>query len=382
MAFSVYTNVGAMVALQSFAAAQTQLNGLTSQISTGLRVTGAVDDAADFSIAQGIRSDIKAWNVVRTALAGAQGLVNVSVAATTQVSDLLGQLRKQVIEYFSTTDPNQQTTLQNAVNQTLGEINTVADSATYNGTNLVTSNEASAPAAPPGQGQTFALTGGSSNTQSLGSTAGSLIVNFTRTSSGHGGGGNLQLVYNGSVVASFPINNAHPSGSLTFNYPASPSTNITVNLTGSSSNSVTFSFVLNFPPQSNTASGSYQVISDIQGNTISLQHRSLLTSDLGFTSNFLNSDITGALAQIDDAEFLVNADLGYYGSVANQIQSASDTAQSFQDALTRGLGALVDANLEQDSAALQAAKVRQSLVLQGLSIVNTAPSAVLGLLQA
>jgi flagellin len=379
MAFSVNTNVGAMVALQSFEAAQSLLDGLTSQVSTGLRVTGAVDDAADFSIAQGVRSDIKAWSAVGTALDGAQGVVNVTIGATTQVSNLLGELRKQVIEYFSTTDPNQQTTLQNAVNQTLDEINTVADSATYNGTNLVTSNEASAPPAPSGQGQTFTLTGGGSNTQPLGSTAGSLIVNFTRTSSG-GGGGNLQLVYNGSVVASYPINNAHPSGSLTFNYPASPSTNVTVNLTGSPSNSVTFSFVLNFPPQSNTASGSYQVIDDIQGNTISIQHRSLLTSDLGFTSNFLNSDLTGALAQISDAEALVGSDLGYYGSVATQVQSASDMARKYQDALTQGLGALVDANLQQDSAALAAAKVRQSLVLSGLSIANAAPNVLLGLL--
>lgn len=379
MAFSVTTNVGAMVALQSFSAARTQLDTLTSQVSTGLRVTGAVDDAANFGIAQGVRTDIKGWSTVTAELGSAQGVVNVTIAAATQVSNLLGQLRKQVIEYFSTTDPDQQTTLQNAVNQTLANINVVANSATYNSTNLVNANEVSAPAAPPDQGQTFSLNGGGSDTHALGTTGGTLILNFTRTSP-VGGGGNLQLVYNGTVVSSFSINKAHPSGSLIFAYPASPSTNITVQLTGAARNSVTYSFVLNFPPQSSTGSGTYQVTTDIQGDTISIQHRSLLTQDLGFTSDFLNSDLPGALAQIDAADAQVDANLGYYGAVADQLKSATDMAQTFQDALTQGLGSLVDANLEQDSAALTAAQVRQSLTLNGLSIANQAPSVLLGLL--
>lgn len=137
--------------------------------------------------------------------------------------------------------------------------------------------------------------------------------------------------------------------------------------------------MLNFPPQANTGSGTYQVTSDIQGDTISIQNRSLLTSDLGFTSNFLNTDLPGALAQIDAADQLVSADLGYYGAVNTQIKSASDMAQTFQDALTQGLGSLVDANLEQDSAALTAARVRQSLTVTALSIANNAPSVLLGL---
>lgn len=381
MAFSVNTNVGGMVALQSFTAARTQLDVVTSHVATGLRVTGAVDDAADFAIAQGLRSDIRAWSAVATGLGGAQGLLSVTIAAATQTSNLLGELRKQVIDYFSTTDPNQQATLQNAVNQTLANIDLAANSATYNSTNLLTTNEAGlTPPAPPGQGQSFSLTGGNTNVQSLGSSPGTLIVNFTRTSGA--GGGNLQLVYNATVVASFPINNAHPSGSLTFNYPATPSTNITFKLTGAPANSVNFSFVLNFPPQSNTAGGTYQITSDIQGHTISIQHRSLLTTDLGFTSDFLNSDITGALAQIDAADAVVSADLGYYGTAANQVRSAIDTAQTYQDALTRGLGALVDANLEQDSTVLMASQVRQSLALNGLAIANRAPNVILGLLRS
>lgn len=380
MAFSVNTNVGAMVALQGFMAARAQLDGVSAQISTGLRVTGPVDDAADFAIAQGVRSNIAAWSTIATTLGGAQGLLGVTLAAATQISNLLGTLKKQTIEYFSATDPSQQTVLQNAVNQTLANIDLAATSATYNGADLITTTDTAQapPAPPPDQGQTFSLTGGTSHTHALGTTAGQLILNFTRTGGG-GGSATLQLVYNGGVVASATVSRANPSGSLIFNYPASPSTDITVQLNGGGGRSATYSFVLNFPPTSTTAPGGFQVISDIQGNNISVQHRSMLTADLGFTAGFLSGNLDGALAQIDDAQQLVDANLGYYGAAATQIKSALDSAQRFQDALTQGLGSLVDANLAQDSAALQAAKVRQSLSLSALSIANRAPQILLGL---
>lgn len=233
------------------------------------------------------------------------------------------------------------------------------------------------PPAPPDQGQTFSLVKGNSDTHALGTTGGTFILNFSRTS---GNSGTLRLVYNGSTVATSTVNNGHRSGSLIFNYPATPSTDITVQFSGGGpSASINYSFVLNFPPPSVTAGGDYQVTSDIQGAAISVQHRSLLTSDLGFTSGFLSGDLSGALAQIDAADSVVNADLGYCGAAANQVKSASDTAQTYQDALTRGLGALVDANLQQDSAALTAAQARQSLALSGLSIANQRPEVLLGL---
>lgn len=377
MAFSVNTNVGAMVALQSFAAARSRLDSVTSQVATGLRIMGPVDNAADFAIAQGVRSEIKAWGAVGTALGGARGLVGVTIAATTQISNLLGQLKKQVLEYFAATNAQSQPALQDAVNQTLGEIDLAAQSATYNGTNLITTNEAPSPSPPPGQGQTFSLTGNASSTQALGGTAGQLIVNFNQSSGG--GFGAMTLSYNGSVVAFAPIGGGQKSGSLVFNYPATTSTDVTVQLVSFGGMSVNFSFLLNFPPPSGSAAGSYQVTSDIQGTTISVQHRSMLTQDLGFSSGFLSSQ-TGALAQIDAAEQVVSTNLGYYGAAANQIQAATDGAQRFQDALTQGLGSLVDANLQQQSAVLAADQVRQTLVLQSLSIANSEPSVLISLL--
>jgi flagellin len=49
------------------------------------------------------------------------------------------------------------------------------------------------------------------------------------------------------------------------------------------------------------------------------------------------------------------------------------------DALNTGLGALVDADLAQESAQLQALQIRQQLGTQALSLANQAPQTLLSL---
>jgi flagellin len=61
--------------------------------------------------------------------------------------------------------------------------------------------------------------------------------------------------------------------------------------------------------------------------------------------------------------------------VANQISYNSDKV----DALNTGIGALVDANLAQESAQLQALQIRQQLGTQALSLANQAPQTLLSL---
>ena len=53
--------------------------------------------------------------------------------------------------------------------------------------------------------------------------------------------------------------------------------------------------------------------------------------------------------------------------------------KSLQDVLTEGVGTLVDANMAEESANLQAAQTRQQLGIQALSIANQGPSAILSL---
>jgi flagellin len=71
--------------------------------------------------------------------------------------------------------------------------------------------------------------------------------------------------------------------------------------------------------------------------------------------------------------------LGELGADNRSIEMQLTFNQSVADAVTEGLGALVDADLAKESAKLQALQTKQQLGIQTLSIANAAPNVLLGL---
>ena len=82
MSFSVNTNTGAMVALQSLTDTTAELQSTQKRISTGYRVADAKDDGAAFAVAERIRGDIAANQSANQQLGGAQGLLKVTATAS------------------------------------------------------------------------------------------------------------------------------------------------------------------------------------------------------------------------------------------------------------------------------------------------------------
>lgn len=68
-----------------------------------------------------------------------------------------------------------------------------------------------------------------------------------------------------------------------------------------------------------------------------------------------------------------------FGSVENRIGIQADFVSKLSDALKTGIGTLVDADMEEASARLQALQVQQQLGIQALSIANQAPQNILSL---
>src|SRR5258708_20987810 len=94
---SVNTNVGAMVALSNLDITQSSLTTTQNRISTGLKVTGPQDNASDFSIAQGIRSDLKAFDAVQQSLSSGTGIIQTAIPAATPPPDLLAPVKAQAV---------------------------------------------------------------------------------------------------------------------------------------------------------------------------------------------------------------------------------------------------------------------------------------------
>jgi flagellin len=97
---------------------------------------------------------------------------------------------------------------------------------------------------------------------------------------------------------------------------------------------------------------------------------------------------TASFATAGDASTLVSTietSLDNLGSALAKLGTASKSLEvhkgfvgKLSDALEKGIGNLVDADLAKESARLQSLQVKQQLGVQALSIANSAPSTILG----
>lgn len=67
------------------------------------------------------------------------------------------------------------------------------------------------------------------------------------------------------------------------------------------------------------------------------------------------------------------------GSAGKRVSDQADFVGKLADSLKMGIGSMVDADMEEASARLQALQTQQQLGIQSLSIANQAPSAILSL---
>jgi len=271
MTSSIHTNLSAIVALQTLSTVQTNLAATSKRVSTGYTVSSAFDNGAIYAIAQTIRNNIAGIVAVNSQLGGAGGLVSVSNASLTQISDLLTQLRDvltRLSDQSISSDTRAQLNTQYV--NLLNTINNNLITATYQGTNLL------------------------------------------------------------------------------------------------------------------TTSGTIGVIQDVLANQLTLQgQNSTVGTVVSNLSAAAATSVTSAgtfLLQTFLTELnLVATSLNIVGSLNQRINNQTTYNNSIHDALTEGLGALIDANLPQESARLQALQVQQQLATQSLAIANQGPSVLLTL---
>lgn len=135
---SVNTNTGALVALASLRNINSDLDKTSKRVQTGFKVADASDDAAVFSVAQGIRGNIKAYSAVQSSLANGEGLGQVTNAALKGISDQIGEVRaKLALLGNDALTLEQRQIYQDDVAELFNTMTSYAQQATYNGQNLI-----------------------------------------------------------------------------------------------------------------------------------------------------------------------------------------------------------------------------------------------------
>jgi flagellin len=139
---SILTNMSAMSAVASLTATQKALATTQSQISTGLKVSSAQDNASYWSIATSMRSDVGALGAVSDSLNLGQSVVSTASQAVSSSIDILNQMKDLVVT--AQTAGQDTTTIDTQMSQLQAQLRAFSNTATFNGVNLLaTSSTAS-----------------------------------------------------------------------------------------------------------------------------------------------------------------------------------------------------------------------------------------------
>lgn len=99
--------------------------------------------------------------------------------------------------------------------------------------------------------------------------------------------------------------------------------------------------------------------------------------------NFLDIDVTNGVGdQLDAIEEMLNrttSAAATLGSLKMRIDMQADFAQTMMATIDKGIGRLVDADMNEASTRMKALQTQQQLAVQGLQIANSQPEIILQL---
>lgn len=412
---SILTNNGAMVALQTLKGINASMAKTQSEISTGKSVANAKDNAAVWAISKVMEADVKGFKGISDSLALGASTVAVARNAAESVTDLLTEIKSKVV---AAQEKNvDRAKIQTDISALKEQIKTVVGSAQFNGLNLVdgsstqpvsilssldrnssgvsashiTFDRKDLSVTNTAAAQVFGTTAVTDQTiiangAAAAGTAATLATGSTQTISiaSVADGNSYRMVLDDSAAGSKNI-----VGKRTFEYVANSSDSmesVAANLTSQISR---FLGATGATKYSVVREGDAIKVTNNSGGDLSILAESATGGTSASTDGSMSAmntiDVTtdaGATGALASIESLLNVSIGAaaaFGSVEKRIAIQSDFVGKLGDSLTSGVGSMVDANMEETSARLQALQVQQQLATQSLSIANQAPQALLSL---
>ncbi|NSX56562.1 flagellin [Parasulfitobacter algicola] len=412
---SILTNNGAMTALQTLKSINNDLSKTQAIISTGKEVASAKDNAAVWAISKVMESDVKGFQAISESLSLGESTVSVAREASEQITDLLTDMKTQIVA--SQGQNVDRTKLQTEIEAYTAQIESIAGAAQFNGLNLLTSGDdveilssldrsgSNAPTASTitVERQNLSLTSTGGTAATFGGTA---VTDTTIISNGGGNAGTAatvaaagtQVVAIESVADGnsyrITLNDTAAGGNDTlgersFEYVANAddsAASVAAELTNQIANFFSVTGESNY---SVTRDGDEITLTNNGAGTVSLNAESATGGTAGVSAGGLGDlndiDVTtdeGAAAALASLESMIDRSIdaaASFGSVQSRIETQASFVSTLTDSLKSGIGSLVDADMEEASARLQALQVQQQLGVQSLSIANQAPQSILSL---
>lgn len=137
---SILTNTSAMAALQTLRTIGSNMADTQRQVSSGLRVQVAADNAAYWSISTTMRSDNMAISAVSDALGLGAAKVDVAYSGISAVSEILAGFKAKLVA--ANEDGLDKAKIQKELDQLKDQVVSIATSASFNGVNWLNTNVA------------------------------------------------------------------------------------------------------------------------------------------------------------------------------------------------------------------------------------------------
>lgn len=315
---SILTNAAAMAALQTLRSIDDSLQTTQARVSSGLRVETAADNAAYWSIATTMRSDNRAISTVADALGLGAAKVDTAYTALENVIDVMSEIKAKLVA--ASESGVDKTKINDEIKELKNQLISAAQSASFSGENWLY------------------------NTGDDVLGVKSVVASFVRSASGNVKIATLDFDTKNSVL----IDIQNPDeGYLT--------------------KSIDLADVMENPP---AGVGPYTLINmdDPEADDV-IQLKADTTAEeidgmLSVTEAILK-DLTNAASTL--------------GAITKRIGMQESFVATLGDVIDKGIGRLVDADMNEESTRLKALQTQQQLGIQSLSIANSSAENILQL---
>ena len=396
---SVNSNYGASIALQSLNSTNKELSQVQNRINTGFKVSSARDNGAVFAIAEGQRARITSISSVKDGIDRANSAIDVALSAGESIGKILKEMKsKAVAAQAADLSTEQRAALQADFDALRAQVDQVANSATFNGLNLVAAGGSNlsvimSDIAAATTGRQIASTVIAGTVPGLSSYVvgnGSVTASDDTTFNLNGVAiGTVDITATMTIQQYLDAVSTQTGGRVTasynqstgqFTYVAAEAVVTTNELTITTAG--TARSWLGQGVAAGAVSGA-AVTSTITNRDFTVGGSGALAS-VSTAANLLNNSGSAATAagNLDTALTQLNLQLASMGSQAKALDVQRNFLSNLSDTVEKGIGNLVDADLAKESAKLQALQIKQQLGAQALSIANQAPQVILSLFRS
>ncbi len=319
---SIMTNAAAMAALQTLRGINSEMEMTQARVSSGFRVETAGDNAAYWSIATTMRSDNKALSTVKDALGLGASKIDLAYTGMNSSIDVVTEIKAKLV---AAREPGvDKTKINKELLQLKNQLVSTSESASFSGENWLLNSATGAAGIK------------------------SVVGSFNRSSSGTVSVTTLDIDTSDTIL----LDTADASrGILTKDVDADA---LLDTPTGTADNW----FLIN---ASSTVAAT--------GQEITL---TAATSDVQVDA--MISVVDSILTELTDAA-------SNLGAINKRVGMQETFVSNLMDSINKGVGRLVDADMNEESTRLKALQTQQQLGIQSLSIANSNSQNILTLFQ-